>query len=148
MGTESSQPGLSVHTIEWIRDHDVAGAFTDTYAHTGVQAVPGEARAAGRKRELLPPEHLHASGALACTLAEGRLPEERGLLDHGLGVVALVGVSLVLGAEALAGKPRLARLGDAHDEALDVLGVGHHAAEGEAVVGAPGGHRSGRSPAR
>jgi kynurenine formamidase len=33
VGTESSQPGLSVHTIEWIRDHDVAGAFTDTYAY-------------------------------------------------------------------------------------------------------------------
>ena len=89
-----------------------------------MQAVPGEARAPGRKRKLRPPEHLYAPGALARPLAEGRLAAERGLLDHGLGVVALVGVSLVLGAEALAGKPRLARLRDADDEALDVIGVG------------------------
>jgi hypothetical protein len=67
-----------------------------------VQTVPGEARASRRKRELLPAENLHAPGALARPLAEGRLPEEGGLLDHGLGVIALVGVSLVLGAEALA----------------------------------------------
>jgi len=32
-GTEAQLPGLSVHTIQWIRDHDVAGAFTDTYAY-------------------------------------------------------------------------------------------------------------------
>ena len=82
-----------------------AGAVGGLEAHTGVQAVPREARAPRRKRELLPPEHLHAPGALARPVAEGRLPEERGLLDHGLGVVALVGVSLVLGAEALASQP-------------------------------------------
>jgi hypothetical protein len=79
---------------------------------------------------------MYAAGALSRPFAEGRLPEERGLLDHGLGVVALVGVSLVLGAEALARQPRLARLRDADDEALDVLGLPHHASEGEAVVGA------------
>lgn len=36
----------------------------------------------GRKRQFLPPEHLHASGALARAITEGRLPEERG---RGLG---------------------------------------------------------------
>jgi hypothetical protein len=85
-----------------------AGALARLEAHTGVQAVPAEVCAPGRKRQLLPTEHLYAPGALARPLAEGRLPDERGLLDHGLGVV----------------------------EALDVLGVRHHAAEGEAVVGA------------
>jgi len=60
-------------------------------------------------------------------------------LDHGLGVfVVAVVVTLVLGAEALAGQPRLAGLGDAGDEALDVLGVRDDATEGEAVVGAAG----------
>lgn len=33
VGTDFSQPGLSVHTIEWIRDRDLAGAFVDTYAY-------------------------------------------------------------------------------------------------------------------
>ncbi len=46
----------------------------------GMEAVPGDARAARRKRELRSPEHLYASGALARPLAEGRLPEERALL--------------------------------------------------------------------
>jgi hypothetical protein len=55
-----------------------------------------------------------------------------------LDVIALVAVTLVLGAEALAGKPRLARLSDADDETLDVLGVRHNATEGEAVVGPAG----------
>ncbi len=32
-GSEHSLPGLSVHSIEWMRNHDVAGAFTDTYAY-------------------------------------------------------------------------------------------------------------------
>ena len=32
-GREHSLPGLSVHSIEWMRNHDVAGAFTDTYAY-------------------------------------------------------------------------------------------------------------------
>lgn len=32
-GTEFQLPGLSVHTIEWLHRHDVAGAFTDTYAY-------------------------------------------------------------------------------------------------------------------
>jgi kynurenine formamidase len=31
-GSEAQLPGLSVHTIQWIRDHDVAGVFNDTYA--------------------------------------------------------------------------------------------------------------------
>lgn len=33
VGTGASQPGLSVHSVTWIRDHDVAGAVTDTYAY-------------------------------------------------------------------------------------------------------------------
>lgn len=33
VGDQARLPGLSVHSIEWIRDHDVAGAFTDTYAY-------------------------------------------------------------------------------------------------------------------
>jgi kynurenine formamidase len=33
VGTEFSQPGLSVDTISWIRDLDLAGAFVDTYAY-------------------------------------------------------------------------------------------------------------------
>ena len=32
-GSEFKLPGLSVHTIQWIRDHDVAGVFNDTYAY-------------------------------------------------------------------------------------------------------------------
>jgi kynurenine formamidase len=32
-GSEFKLPGLSVHTISWIRDHDVAGVFNDTYAY-------------------------------------------------------------------------------------------------------------------
>jgi hypothetical protein len=83
-------------------------AVLDIEADSGVQAVPGEVRAPGRKRKLRPPEDLYAPGALARPLAECRLPEVGGLLDHGLGVVALVVMSLVLGAEALAGQPRLA----------------------------------------
>jgi hypothetical protein len=33
VGAGASQPGLSVHSVAWIRDHDVAGAVTDTYAY-------------------------------------------------------------------------------------------------------------------
>lgn len=33
VGTDFKLPGLSVHSIEWMRRHDVAGAFTDTYAY-------------------------------------------------------------------------------------------------------------------
>lgn len=33
VGDQFRLPGLSVHSIEWIRDHDVAGAFTDNYAY-------------------------------------------------------------------------------------------------------------------
>ncbi|HMR96542.1 MAG TPA: cyclase family protein [Microthrixaceae bacterium] len=33
VGTDFSQPGLSVHTIGWIHRHDLAGAFVDTYAY-------------------------------------------------------------------------------------------------------------------
>lgn len=33
VGTEFSQPGLSVDAVPWIRDHDIAGAFVDTYAY-------------------------------------------------------------------------------------------------------------------
>lgn len=33
VGTDFSQPGLSVHSVGWIRDHDLAGAFVDTYAY-------------------------------------------------------------------------------------------------------------------
>ena len=55
-----------------------AGAVGRLEAHAGVQAGPGEARAPGRKRELLPPEHLHAPRPLPRPLADGRLPEERG----------------------------------------------------------------------
>lgn len=32
-GTEFQLPGLSVHSIEWLHRHDIAGAFTDTYAY-------------------------------------------------------------------------------------------------------------------
>jgi kynurenine formamidase len=33
VGTDFQLPGLSVHSVTWMRDHDVAGAFTDTYAY-------------------------------------------------------------------------------------------------------------------
>jgi kynurenine formamidase len=33
VGTDFSQPGLSVDAVPWIRDHDLAGAFVDTYAY-------------------------------------------------------------------------------------------------------------------
>ncbi len=33
VGSEHSQPGLSVSSVPWIRDHDLAGAFIDTYAY-------------------------------------------------------------------------------------------------------------------
>ena len=33
VGNAHSRPGLSVHTVEWMHRHDVAGAFTDTYAY-------------------------------------------------------------------------------------------------------------------
>lgn len=33
VGQEFHLPGLSVHTIEWLHRHDVAGAFNDTYAY-------------------------------------------------------------------------------------------------------------------
>lgn len=33
VGTDYKLPGLSVHSIEWMHRHDVAGAFTDTYAY-------------------------------------------------------------------------------------------------------------------
>ena len=33
VGTDFSQPGLSVHTIGWIHRHDLTGAFVDTYAY-------------------------------------------------------------------------------------------------------------------
>jgi kynurenine formamidase len=33
LGTDFQLPGLSVHSVAWMRDHDVAGAFTDTYAY-------------------------------------------------------------------------------------------------------------------
>jgi hypothetical protein len=61
----------------------VAGGLTTTQR---MQAVPREARASGRKRKLRPPEHLYAPGPLGRAITEGRLPEEGGLLDHGLGV--------------------------------------------------------------
>ena len=34
VGVDFQLPGLSVHSIEWMHRHDVAGAFTDTYAYT------------------------------------------------------------------------------------------------------------------
>ena len=55
-------------------------------------------------------------------------------MDHRLRVV-LLAVAVVLGAEALPGKPRLARLRDRHHETLDILGVRHHLLERQAVVG-------------
>jgi len=33
VGVDFQLPGLSVHSIEWMHRHDVAGAFTDTYAY-------------------------------------------------------------------------------------------------------------------
>lgn len=33
VGSDFKLPGLSVHSVEWLRRHDVAGAFTDTYAY-------------------------------------------------------------------------------------------------------------------
>lgn len=33
VGSEHSMPGLSVHSVEWMHRHDVAGAFTDSYAY-------------------------------------------------------------------------------------------------------------------
>ncbi|MFM7068886.1 MAG: cyclase family protein, partial [Actinomycetes bacterium] len=33
MGSEWKLPGLSVASVQWVRDHDVAGVFTDTYAY-------------------------------------------------------------------------------------------------------------------
>ena len=33
VGTDFSQPGLSVDAVPWIREHDLAGAFVDTYAY-------------------------------------------------------------------------------------------------------------------
>ena len=33
VGQEFKLPGLSVHSIEWMRRHDVAGAFVDSYAY-------------------------------------------------------------------------------------------------------------------
>lgn len=33
VGSEHSLPGLSVHSVEWMHRHDVAGAFTDSYAY-------------------------------------------------------------------------------------------------------------------
>ena len=33
VGVDFKLPGLSVHSIEWMSRHDVAGAFTDTYAY-------------------------------------------------------------------------------------------------------------------
>jgi kynurenine formamidase len=33
VGTAHSLPGLSAGTVEWMHRHDVAGAFTDTYAY-------------------------------------------------------------------------------------------------------------------
>jgi kynurenine formamidase len=33
VGDQYRLPGLSVHSIEWMHRHDVAGAFTDTYAY-------------------------------------------------------------------------------------------------------------------
>jgi kynurenine formamidase len=33
VGQKFQLPGLSVHSIEWMHRHDVAGAFTDTYAY-------------------------------------------------------------------------------------------------------------------
>jgi kynurenine formamidase len=33
VGVDFKLPGLSVHSIEWMHRHDVAGAFTDTYAY-------------------------------------------------------------------------------------------------------------------
>ncbi len=32
MGDQYRFPGPSLHSVEWMHDHDVAGAFTDTYA--------------------------------------------------------------------------------------------------------------------
>ena len=33
-------PGLSVHSVEWMHRHDVAGAFTDSYTYEVVPAQP------------------------------------------------------------------------------------------------------------
>jgi kynurenine formamidase len=33
LGKDYQMPGLSVQSVQWMRDHDVAGAFTDTYAY-------------------------------------------------------------------------------------------------------------------
>lgn len=33
VGVDFQLPGLSVQSVPWLRDHDVAGAFTDTYAY-------------------------------------------------------------------------------------------------------------------
>lgn len=33
VGTDFSQPGLSVDAVPWIREYDLAGAFVDTYAY-------------------------------------------------------------------------------------------------------------------
>lgn len=33
VGSQHSLPGLSIHSVEWMHAHDVAGAFTDSYAY-------------------------------------------------------------------------------------------------------------------
>ena len=33
LGDRYRFPGLSMHSVQWMRDHDVAGAFVDTYAY-------------------------------------------------------------------------------------------------------------------
>jgi len=61
VGTDYSQPGLSIHTIPWIRDRDLAGAFVDTYAY-----------------EAFPPTHADWSDCLAVHLLQIR---DMGLLQ-------------------------------------------------------------------
>jgi len=61
VGTDYSQPGLSIQTIPWIRDRDLAGAFADTYAY-----------------EAFPPTHADWSDCLAVHLLQIR---DMGLLQ-------------------------------------------------------------------
>ena len=61
---------------------------------------------------------------------------DRRLLQQGQAVV-LLGVDLLVCAEALTLQPGLAALGDLQNKPLDVHGVGDHPAERQPAVGAP-----------
>ncbi|GDX83800.1 hypothetical protein LBMAG42_56110 [Deltaproteobacteria bacterium] len=102
-----------------------------------MEIISIKACASWRQRELPPAEDLDPSCLLPRPLPQRRLPQERRVLKHRLGVLLSL-ADLLLRPESLPGQPPFARLPKRDDESLHILGVRHRRPEGQPSVACAG----------